>query len=68
MTGSLQIADLIEQPGAILVQWYDEVMTSLLWVWFVPYRTGNTSCHEICAALCKCSSALENWGCNGDQL
>ncbi|XP_068761920.1 cytokine receptor-like factor 3 [Montipora capricornis] len=24
MTGSLQIADLIEQPGAILVQWYDE--------------------------------------------
>lgn len=24
MTGSLQIADLVEQPGAILVQWYDE--------------------------------------------
>ena len=25
MTGSLQIAELVEQPGAILVQWYDEV-------------------------------------------
>lgn len=24
MTGSLQIAELVEQPGAILVQWYDE--------------------------------------------
>ena len=26
MTGSLQIAELLEQPGAILVQWYDEVL------------------------------------------
>lgn len=25
MTGTLQIAELTEQPGAILVQWYDEV-------------------------------------------
>ena len=25
MTGSLQISELLEQPGAILVQWYDEV-------------------------------------------
>jgi len=24
MTGSLQISELLEQPGAILVQWYDE--------------------------------------------
>ena len=26
MTGSLQIAELVEHPGAILVQWFDEVM------------------------------------------
>ena len=26
MTGSLQIAALVEHPGAILVQWFDEVM------------------------------------------
>ena len=25
MTGTLQIAELTEQPGAILVQWFDEV-------------------------------------------
>lgn len=25
MTGTLQIAELMEHPGAILVQWYDEV-------------------------------------------
>ena len=25
MTGSLQIAELVEHPGAILVQWFDEV-------------------------------------------
>lgn len=25
MTGSLQVAELLEHPGAILVQWYDEV-------------------------------------------
>ena len=30
MTGSLQIADLAEQPGAILVQWYDEVFTTFV--------------------------------------
>ena len=25
MTGTLQVTELLEQPGAILVQWYDEV-------------------------------------------
>ena len=31
MTGSLQIAELVEQPGAILVQWYDEVCVAPSW-------------------------------------
>lgn len=31
MTGSLQIAELVEQPGAILVQWYDEVCVVPPW-------------------------------------
>ena len=35
MTGSLQIVDLVEQPGAILVQWYDEVMTISILIFVV---------------------------------
>ena len=55
MTGSLQIAELVEHPGAILVQWFDEVMFLCFhsWIQLAPYSftiasTLKMNAHVIC--------------------
>ena len=48
MTGSLQIADLVEQPGAILVQWYDEVITIFFLIIIIRYNNNNNNNNFIC--------------------